>query len=108
MLDNETAAQVLREPPLSISQLRAYTRCPKSYELQYLADPRYSAHEMGASVWFGSVMQKIIQYSYYDLPLYEAHLQVWQRECSEIFDVLERWRDLDEAYRESGKPNSNA
>ncbi|MBA2681130.1 MAG: PD-(D/E)XK nuclease family protein [Ktedonobacteraceae bacterium] len=108
MFDNETAARVLRETPLSVSQLRAYTKCPKSYELQYLTDPRYRSHGMGASVWFGALMQKIIQHTYYDLPLYEAHIQVWQQECPQVFDALEEWNHLDIAYRESGNANTNA
>lgn len=108
MFENETAARVLRETPFSVSQLRAYTKCPKSYELQYLTDPRYRSHGMGASVWFGTMMQKIIQHSYYDLPLHEAHLYVWQQECPQVFDALEEWNCLDTAYRESGNANTNA
>lgn len=108
MIDEETRARVLLEPPYSISQLRAYTRCPKSYELQYLTDPRVPVRDMGAVVWFGAMMQRIIQKAYYDLPLYEALMEVWQQECPTIFEALQDWYQLDSEYRQSGNPNTAA
>ncbi len=108
MIDEKTRAAVLKEPPYSISQLRAYLRCPKSYELQYLTDPRVPLQGMGAVVWFGGMMQSMIQYTYYGLSLGEALVQVWQRECPAIFDALQEWYQLDCQYRQSGKPNTNA
>lgn len=104
MLEINNAA-ALREAPFSISQLRAYTRCPKCYELQYVAEPRHRSQGLGASVWLGSVVQQTIQLSYYDLPLFEAHLRVWQQECPQIFPALQTWEALD---RELGKGNTAA
>jgi len=108
MIDEETRARVLRQPQYSVSQLRAYCRCPKSYELQYLADPRYPTHGMGAVVWFGTMMQSLIQKAYYDHPLYEALLDAWQQECPTIFEALQDWYRLDIECRQSGKANTNA
>jgi hypothetical protein len=108
MIDEETRARMLRERPYSISQLRAYLRCPKSYELQYLADPRTSLQGMGAVVWFGGLMQKIIQYTYYGFSLNEAHAQVWQQECQAIYEILQEWYQLDCRYLQSGNANTNA
>ncbi len=108
MVDEETRARVLLEQPYSVSRLRAYTRCPKSYALQYLAEPRVPLRGMGAVVWFGAVMQKIVQKAYYDLPLYEALLEVWQQECPAIFEALQDWYRLDSEYRQAGNPHTNA
>lgn len=108
MIDEHTRARVLKEPPYSISQLRAYLRCPKSYELQYLADPRVPLQGMGAVVWFGGMMQRMIQYTYYGFSLPEALLHVWQQECPTAFEALQEWYLLDSQYRQSGNPNTNA
>jgi len=108
ILDEETGASLREQRPLSISQLRTYTRCPKAYELQYLADPRTLLLAMGASVWFGKVIQRIIQRAYDGVPLLEGHIQVWQQECGPVFETLRDWFSLDEERRSSGGANSNA
>jgi hypothetical protein len=107
LLDDTTSA-ILKERPLSVSQLRTFDRCPKAYELQYLTDPRTPVLDMGASVWFGKVIQQIIQRAYHEVPLLEGHLQVWRQECGPIFEILQEWFQLDVAYRNSGAANSNA
>lgn len=107
LLDDATLA-ILNERPLSISQLRTFNRCPRAYELQYLADPRTPVLNMGASVWFGKVIQQIIQRGYHEIPLLEGHLQVWQQECGPIFEVLQDWFALDIERRKSGSANSHA
>lgn len=94
--------------PFSISQLRTYMRCPRAYQLQYLTDPRPPVQDMGASVWFGKVMQQIIQRAYHGVPLIEGHLRVWQRECGPILRVLQDWYALDAECRASGSATSNA
>jgi len=108
VLDEVPLTQVMQERPLSISQLRAFVRCPKSFELQYLYDPRIPQSAMGASVWFGTIIQRIIQRGYHEMPFYEAHLQVWKQACGPVFEQLQDWFQLDEEYRASGKANTNA
>lgn len=108
LLIDEADPAILKERALSVSQLRTFVRCPRSFELQYLSHPRIPVREMGASVWFGKVIQQIIQRGYHELPLLEGHLQVWQQECGPILDDLQDWYALDVAYRESGPANSNA
>ncbi|GCE31991.1 hypothetical protein KDA_74750 [Dictyobacter alpinus] len=105
---DEVTSTILKERPLSVSQLRTFDRCPKSYELQYLTNPRTPVLDMGAAVWFGKVIQQIIQRAYHEVPLLEGHLQVWQQECGPIFEDLQDWFHLDVASRKSGAANSHA
>lgn len=107
MLPHEASA-MLKERPFSISQLRTFDRCPKAYELQYLTEPRVPVLTMGASVWFGGVIQRIIQRAYHGVGLPQGHIQVWQRVCGPLFETLRDWFALDGEYRASGAANSNA
>ena len=105
---DEGTSDILKERPLSVSQLRTFDRCPKAFELQYLTDPRTPVRNMGASVWFGKVIQHIIQRAYHGVPLLEGHVQVWQRECGPLCGALQHWFQLDVEQRKAGAANSNA
>jgi len=104
----EVTSALLQTRPLSISQLRTFDRCTRSYALQYLTEPRIPVLEMGATVWFGKVMQQIIQRAYSGVPLLEGHRQVWRRECGPVFQALQDWFPLDAEQQESGGATSNA
>ncbi|GAC1357738.1 MAG: hypothetical protein NVSMB38_40430 [Ktedonobacteraceae bacterium] len=108
MLHEEITFDILGQRPFSISQLRTFSRCPRAYELQYLMEPRTPVLDMGAMVWFGKIIQRIIQRAYHGVPLSEGHVQVWQQECGPMFDELQQWFDLDAEQKESGSATSNA
>lgn len=99
---------ILGERPISISQLRTFDRCARSYYLQYLTEPRTPVLGMGATVWFGKVIQQIIQRAYSGVPLMDGHSQVWRRECGPALQELQEWFDLNSEQQESGGPTSNA
>jgi len=107
-VSDERTSAILKERPLSVSQLRTFDRCPRAYELQYLTRLGTPVLGMGASVWFGKVIQHIIQRAYHAVPFIEGHDRVWQQECGLVFEDLRDWFQLDVEYRKSGPVNSNA
>lgn len=106
MKRDDTAPAWMAQPARSISQLRAFAACPRRFALHYLQG--VPQRGMGASVWFGSLMGRILQRAYYGMALFDAHQQVWQQSCAPVYEALEEWYALDVACRAAGGPTSNA
>jgi hypothetical protein len=89
LLEN-VLTNVPREPPFSVSQLRAYVRCPKSDELQYLVDPRIGVQDMGASATYQEVyVVDQDKLTWYGCPFgnpYEGEPLVWSSSEWKLFD----------------------
>jgi hypothetical protein len=103
------STSVLPERPYySVSQLRTFYSdggCSYKYHLKYELGFR---ERLSSAAFLGRLAHQILQQAYYGIPLDLAHRRVWQQTCGPIFEKLQAWHALDEAYHQSGNPNTKA
>lgn len=89
---------------LSVSAMRRYAACGYAFKLHREGVPR----RIGAAVWYGGLMHRIIQRAYAGAALVDAHEQVWTEECGSVFVALEGWSDLHAEMEASGNARTKA
>lgn len=103
--DGGTAHQ---RPYYSMSQMRSFYSeggCTYVFYLKYILGYK---EKMSAIVFLGHIMHQLIQELYHGIEAGQAHRHVWRNACADIYNELETWFALDEAYRASGNPNTKA